>query len=387
MATDQSSHQPNPTPTKAALLNPSGPFMKSLFQYRRNHHACTHPRAHTLLLAALTCLSGSFAFAQSTPFDKAMQEQRPAPAATASAAGLPPLRVASAPLTAQAAAPAQTAAPVRSVYTRHTAARNGAAQPHYNVRAANQSWSNEPAMSCRTINWKKGDIVRLQAQPYKQIHVALPENGIDVIMGDKELWALDWIGNRIFLKPTSRSSEGRSTTISAIGQSGNAYEFVVNRVAESAEVAHCVYINAEGGLISRAAWSRPTDREQEISTVLGREIVNLREQNDNLGRLGTEGMKNYRKKLNSDYGWSKGAFSRWAGGEVESVYDDGRFTYVRMKEGGESLVSIMAEIDGKAQLLEYGFDAPSRTYQISGIFPKFMLRSGEQAMSITRKAG
>jgi type IV secretory pathway VirB9-like protein len=355
--------------------------MKSRSQSRRDRHT------PSLILAALTSVFSSVAVAQATPFDKAMQDQRPAPAATASAAapGLQPLRVASAPPTSAAAV--QNTAPTRSVYARHTPQRHVAAQPRYNVRAANQSWSNEPAMSCRTINWKKGDIIRLQAQPYKQVHVALPENGIDVIMGDKELWALDWIGNRIFLKPTSRSSEGRSTTISAIGQSGNAYEFVVNRVVESAEVAHCVYINAEGGMISRAAWSRPTDREQEISTVLGREIVNLREQNESLGRLGTEGMKNYRKKLNSDYGWSKGAFSRWAGGEVESVYDDGRFTYVRMKEGGESLVSIMAEIDGKAQLLEYGFDAPSRTYQISGIFPKFMLRSGEQSMSITRKAG
>ena len=165
------------------------------------------------------------------------------------------------------------------------------------------------------------------------------------------------------------------------------FRSVVNRVTEAAEVAHCVYINADGGLISRAAWSKPTEREQEITTALGREIVNLREQNENLDRQGRDGMKNYRKKLNSNYGWSKGMFSRWNGGEVDSVYDDGRFTYVRMKDEGEGLVSIMAEIDGKAQLLEYAFDAPSRTYQISGIFPKFTLRSGEQAMSITRKAG
>jgi type IV secretory pathway VirB9-like protein len=331
--------------------------------------------------AAMTLFGTSSVWAQATPFDRAMEAQR-AQAAT--------------PIPAPVAAPRSAA--VGTVKMQPSAARMveevEEARPRaqrrkskHVVRAANQTYGNQAALTCRTVNWKKGDIIRLQAQPYKQVHVALPENGIDVIMGDKELWALDWIGNRIFLKPTSHSSEGRSTTISAIGQSGNAYEFVVNRVSESSEVAHCVYINTDSGLISRGAWSKPSEREQEITTALGREIVSLREQNENIERQSKEGLKNYRKKLNSNYDWSKGVMSRWNGGEIDSVYDDGRFTYVRMKGDGEGLTSIMAEIDGKAQLLEYGFDAPSRTYQISGIFPKFNLRSGSQATSISRKAG
>ena len=35
-------------------------------------------------------------------------------------------------------------------------------------------------------------------------------------------------------------------------------------------------------------------------------------------------------------------------------------------------------------MLEYSYDSPSRTYQISGLFPKLTLRSGEQALAITR---
>jgi type IV secretory pathway VirB9-like protein len=329
-----------------------------------------------LALAGLCSLS---ALAQNTPFDRALQERNlPAPAAAVPAPAAPAAPARPAAVTA----PNDGAAPPAAPKPRAAAP----AVPRYTVRAANQSYSGEPALSCRNINWKKGDIIRLQAQPYKQIHIALPENGIDVIMGDKELWALDWINNRIFLKPTSRSSEGRSTTISAIGQSGNAYEFVVNRISESAEVSHCVYINTEGGLVSRAAWARPTDREVEISTVLGREISNLRENNENLSRAAVEGAANARKKVNSSYSWSRGAMSRWGGAEVESVHDDGRFTYVRLKDDAQGLVAVSAEIDGKAQLLEYGYDAPSRTYQISGIFPKLVLRAGEQSMTISRKS-
>jgi type IV secretory pathway VirB9-like protein len=261
-------------------------------------------------------------------------------------------------------------------------------KPHYNVRAANQSFSGEPALTCRSVQWKQGDIVRLQAQLHKQVHVTLPENGIDVIMGDKELWALDWIRNQIFLKPTSQAAEGLATTITAIGQSGNAYEFVVHRIRDNAEVSHCVQLSADLGLAQRAQWNKPTDREQELGTALGREIAQLRERNAQLEQQGREELKNYRKNIHSDYQWNTGGvFSRWDGPQIESVYDDGRFTYVRIKdEGGTPLASISAEVDGQAQLLEYSYDSATKVYQVSGIFPKFVMRSGRQSLDVARGA-
>lgn len=312
-------------------------------------------RAATALLAALLALPA--AHAQQVPFD-----ENPPPA------GGVDLQMVPAPRNSAKAQPVRVA-------------RAQTVQ----ARAVNQARDREPALSCRNIEWKPGDIIRLQAQPYKQIHVALPENGIDVIMGDKELWALDWINNRIFIKPTSRSTEARSTTISAIGQSGNAYEFLVTRVPDNLEISHCVYINGEGGgLISRSAWAKAAQYSPEGTAAMSRELASLRERNANLDRQLRENLKAYRKKLYSQYTWETGAFSRWNGGEVESVYDDGRFTFVRMKAGAQGLLTIMAEIEGRAMLLEYGYDAPTRTYQISGIFPKFTLRAGEQAMTITR---
>lgn len=347
---------------------------------RRSALAHVAVRACVAALVAATAVPAAMAQAP-TPFEKAMAEQRKASAAaaveTAAPAAAPQQAATDAILAPNAPppAPAPKPAPVKRV----------AATPKYQARAANQTFSGETALSCRNINWKKGDIIRLQAQPFKQVHVTLPEHGMDVIMGDKELWALDWINNQLFIKPTSRSTEGRSTTISAIGQSGNAYEFVVNRVPEEIEIAHCVYVNADPGVIARDAWTRP-DRLAGESASLSREVSSLREQNDNIQRQSRDSLKSYRKKLNSNYTWSSGGFfSKWAGGEVESVYDDGRFTYIRMKEDSQSLISIMGDIDGKAQLLEYAYDSPSRTYQISGIFPKFSLRNGDQTLTISRK--
>lgn len=250
--------------------------------------------------------------------------------------------------------------------------------------AANQARPAEPALSCRTVHWKVGDIIRLQAQPYKQVHVALPETGIDVIIGDKELWALDWIGNRIFIKPTSRASDGRSTTITAVGKSGSAYEFLVTRVEDNAEIAHCVYITVDGPLITRANWNKSSENDDNAAA-LEREVASLREQNAAVERQAREDMKAYRKKIYTGYEWKTGVFSRWSSGDVEAVYDDGRFTFVRMKQDGQGLASIMAVIDGKPQMLEYSYDSPSRTFQISGIFPKFTLRAGEQSLEIQRK--
>lgn len=315
------------------------------------------------------------AAAQQTPFD--LPPRAPAPVVEAA-----PVATETAPAPVPRTLPAREA----GVDDGPSPAARRAAVARIQARAANRPSTSEPALSCRTVHWRPGDIIRLHAQPYKQIHVALPESGIDVIMGDKELWALDWINNRIFIKPTSRSSEGRATTISAIGQSGNAYEFLVSRVPEGAELAHCVYIVADAGLISRANWSKAESLGTDGSGAMVRELSTLRERNAELERQNREGLKAYRKKLNSNYAWESGAFTRWNGGEVESVYDDGRFTYVRVKDGAQGLLSIMAEIDGRATLLEYSYDAPTRTYQISGIFPKFTMRSGEQTMSVLRKA-
>jgi len=323
-------------------------------------------RNKTLRLACLVVAVAAtdIAWAQATPFDVPSPAARPAdPAPSAAAAAMPP-----------APAPAPAPRPARQART--------ATHVGNEVRAVNQSYSGETPLSCRSINWKKGDIVRLQAQPYKQVHVSLPERGIDVIMGDKELWALDWINSQIFIKPTSHASEGRSTTITAIGQSGNAYEFVVERVADRAEVAHCVYINGDSSLISRTAWAQAAERNSDASLV--REVAGLREQNATMERQARENMKAYRRKLNSNYSWRSGVFSRWNGGEVESVYDDGRFTYVRLKEDSQGLLAITGEVEGKPMMLEYSYDSPSRTYQISGLFPKLTLRSGEQALAITR---
>lgn len=360
------------TPMKTHL-NPLAPF--SMAWLARPRQLAAGALAGFALAAA----------AQQTPFDLPPREPAPVtePAPSPSTAPSPSL-AATEPAPAPDVRPAARREP--AVDDGPSPAARRAAVARIQARAVNRPAVSEPALSCRTVHWRPGDIIRLHAQPYKQVHVALPENGIDVIMGDKELWALDWINNRIFIKPTSRSSEGRSTTISAIGQSGNAYEFLVSRVPESAELAHCVYIVADAGLISRAAWSKAESLGTDGSGAMVRELSSLRERNAELERQNREGLKAYRKKLNSNYAWDTGAFSRWNGGEVESVYDDGRFTYVRVKDGAQGLMSIMAEIDGRATLLEYTYDAPTRTYQISGIFPKFTMRSGEQTMSVLRRA-
>jgi hypothetical protein len=62
---------------------------------------------------------------------------------------------------------------------------------------------------------------------------------------------------------------------------------------------------------------------------------------------------------------------------IASVYDDGRFTYVRLSSDKKGLLSIFGEIDGKKEVLEFDYDSPSKTYTISGVFPKFILKASE----------
>ena len=105
---------------------------------------------------------------------------------------------------------------------------------------------------------------------------------------------------------------------------------------------------------------------------------------------GREALKQYRKEVFTGYQWTnaKGFFAEGAGdgkGVIDSVYDDGRFTHVRLTRANRGLMSVEADLDGKTEMLEYSYDAPTKVYTISGIFPKFIMKTGESSVTISRK--
>lgn len=239
---------------------------------------------------------------------------------------------------------------------------------------------------CKTYNWTPGDIITVEAQLYKQTHIVLPEDSIDVIWGTEELWDQNFIKNNVFMKPRTDQPQGAETTASAVGTSGNAYEFRVVRVAKME--SHCVVIKANGNLVHKANWDSKDNAAQSQIAQLQQQLVRANAEQaaikDDVKRQTTAAVKSYRSALSSNYEWTDGE-GWFATSSIDSVQDDGRFTYIRLSSDSHGIMSIVAEIDGETEILEKVYDASKKEYRIAGVYPKFKLRAGNSEMTITRR--
>lgn len=254
-----------------------------------------------------------------------------------------------------------------------------------------------PPAVCKPYSWKPGNIMYVEGKMNIDTHITLPEDGLDVLWGNKDLWSVEWVQNHIFVKPLSKQPEGAETNLTAIGHSGNAYEFMIRRSDRS--IVPCITINTNGALITKANWRKADDNKDALVATLTQQLASQRAQAEaarasalqDAEKQGREALKQYRKEVYTGYQWNdaKGFFAEGkidGKGVIDSVYDDGRFTYVRLSRANRGLMSILAELEGKTELLEYSYEAPTKVYQISGIFPKFAMKTGESSITITRKA-
>lgn len=240
---------------------------------------------------------------------------------------------------------------------------------------------------CKVHTWSPGDIIDVEAQLYKQTHISLPEDALDVVWGPKELWNQDFIKRSVFVTPRTNQPEGQETTVTAIGNSGNAYEFRVVRVPKM--MSHCVIIKTGGSLINRANWDGKNDVQQAQIAALQQQLV--RAQTDQVAaaaeakRQTSAAVKSYRAALASNYDWTEGQ-GYFAKTTVENVQDDGRFTYIRLSNDNNGIMSVTAEIDGQPEVIEKVYDASKREYRIAGVYPKFILKAGKSELTITRRS-
>lgn len=240
---------------------------------------------------------------------------------------------------------------------------------------------------CKVHHWNPGDIIDVQAQLYKQTHISLPEKALDVVWGPKELWEVEFIMNNVFLKPGTAQKEGEETTATVIGKSGNAYQFRLTRIENMRN--HCIILKTNGSLINKANWDAAEDAEQAQIVALQQQLARAKDDQAAAAaeakRQTSAAVKSYRAALASNYDWTEGQgyFAKTA---VESVQDDGRFTYIRLSNDNNGIMSVMAEIDGEQETIEKVYDASKREYRIAGVYPKFTLRAGKSELTITRRS-
>ena len=143
----------------------------------------------------------------------------------------------------------------------------------------------------------------------------------------------------------------------------------------------------DGGLIQGGAlaqWQPPQTQENgqlrqqvaQLQEALLKEQGQTRQQIENA-------MMEYRHYIYTRYDWDNG--SGFMGQDIVSdVWDDGRWTYVRVLADNKGLLTVAGLVDGKKELIEYQYDRKNKIYKIVGIYPELFLKYGESEITVER---
>lgn len=252
---------------------------------------------------------------------------------------------------------------------------------------------------CRTINWTPGTVINVNSAMYLGTRIQLPSDLVTKpIPSNKDLWDVDGAATAVMVKPNSDLQQGNSVIIRAFTVDGNSYDIQVNRVAQARNEA-CVVINNDGRFFndnSRAALGKVSQNVAigqqgamfaQQNQALLQQLNTVRQNADEDKRKAVmEALRRFRYHIYTRYQWDQGkGFA--AANIISDVYDDGRFTYIRLDTPNRGLLSVETEIGGKNAIAPFKYDDAYGMYTINGIYPKFTLRVDDAEINIARADG
>lgn len=241
---------------------------------------------------------------------------------------------------------------------------------------------------CRVINWQPDRIYILTGSINMATHIIFPvAEAVDPVVGNHDLWNVEAKGNHIFLKPNNEDNpEGKETTMTFIGQDNKSYEFILKRVKSDADT--CVIINSRGSLLDNSWQSFQTPDQKLIGLLAAKLKSEKRMATDSQEQIIDQQrrtLRDYRSHIYTKYSWKAyGQEARKTYHTINSVYDDGRWTYVHLNTDISGVMSIYGYIDGHKELLQYNYDDFNKVYQISGVYPLLYLRYRNHIVGIKR---
>ncbi len=243
---------------------------------------------------------------------------------------------------------------------------------------------------CRLISYEKHKFVRIKSRLHHGTHIELPEILIArPVTGNRDLWDVEGENRHIFVKPNDPGTkEGSSTTITAVSQSNRAYHFLVERSDNDFDL--CVIITPDSGFLPEGAFSGFTRRNGE-QTALYQEQLNtlqlrLNEEEQATAEKVSAAIDEYRTQLFTDYRW-KGGRSPYGKDLVTDVYDDGRFTYIRVRHNLDGVMSLFADNNGKEQFIDYKYDEDKRIYIVTGIYNRIYMKADAKTQIVITRRG
>ncbi len=268
------------------------------------------------------------------------------------------------------------------------------------VGCGSTAWAKMDVAPCKEISWTPNNVYTVRSQLHVATHIILPEpmQGKPVA-GNATLWAVNGENVHLFIKPkTLGEREGAQTSVSVIGEDNTSFDFYIERVASNPDL--CIKIvkdltpDFQASPVSQG-WRTPHQKnDQHLAAQLTAAQQTMAGHRQQLAKVKASSQEqvlqtlaDYRTHIYTGYEWEDGGSDFFGDDVISDVYDDGRFTFIRVTHDNKGLLQISATIEGEEEMLEYDYDEAGRIYTIAGIFPAFVMRYDESEIEVKRRDG
>lgn len=262
------------------------------------------------------------------------------------------------------------------------------------------AWAKMDVAPCKEISWTPNNVYTVHSQLHVATHIILPEpmQGKPVA-GNATLWAVNGENVHLFIKPkTLGEKEGAQTSVSVIGEDNTSFDFFIERVARDPDI--CIKIVKDQtpdfhDAPASQGWRTPQQHQtQQLAAQITAAQQTMSQHQQQLAKVKASSQQqilqtlaDYRTHIYTGYVWEDGGSDFFGDDVISDVYDDGRFTFIRVTHDNKGLLQISATIEGEEEMLEYDYDEDRRIYTIAGIFPAFVMRYDESEIEVKRRDG
>lgn len=262
--------------------------------------------------------------------------------------------------------------------------------PLFFMLSANTFAAEKP---CRVIKWHESAPIKIYASLYKHVHVILPSELSLEPINVNNLWESQGKGRHLFISPTSNDPLGKSTTISALTDDGQSYDFIAevnnNKFNACVRIENKTMLSNEqlNGLANRHSGAKNSaDLEAELQAIKRRYYAltqsSVKEKNEAV----KQAVRKYRYHIYTRYNWKTSSNNKSfvTSDLLSDVYDDGRFTYLRLSNDNLVLPAIEAVVNGEPEFIEAKYDEVAGLYRVVGIYPALSLKMKDDEIKVKR---
>jgi type IV secretory pathway VirB9-like protein len=242
------------------------------------------------------------------------------------------------------------------------------------------TFAAEPSTKPRTVS--ASEIFNVNCALYYSTIVELPkgEDLKKVSAGDKKLFAIDWEGQYIFVKP-STDVPGRFTNVNAVAASGNVYSFTVREVSANKNAVSDLKVIVEQN--DSDAINNIQHPQFERSDLRSAQLEELRkslaQKSDELAQVKRNATLQAVKDQHHEYTWKRGKESDQFG--LKAIWNNGKQTFI--EADSQNAPALYEVRDGRDSLVNYTLE--NGKYVVDHVMEKGEMRAGKTKLEFRRE--